>query len=31
LAVDGPVPEPAPSALRLRELPEADADTAEGR
>ncbi len=32
LAVDGPVPEPAPSALRLRELPDADADiTVEGR
>ncbi len=28
---DGPVPEPAPSALRLRALPAADADSTEGR
>jgi len=31
VAVDGPVPEPAPSALRLRELPDADDDAPEGR
>jgi transposase InsO family protein len=31
LAVEGPAPAPAPSALRLRELPAADADLTEGR
>ena len=30
LAVDGPVAEPAPSALRLRELPDTDHDALEG-
>jgi hypothetical protein len=31
LAVAGPLPEPVPSALRLRELPDADDDALEGR
>ena len=31
LTVDGPVAEPAPSALRLRELPDTDHDAQEGR